>query len=61
MRAAGNGARRGQAGVDQLVEPIGEGFRIREIAPGITLDEVHASVGCKLIVPEILPTVRVVG
>ncbi len=43
-----------------LFEPVGEGFRIREIAPGITLDEVHASVGCKLIVPEVLPTVRLV-
>jgi 3-oxoacid CoA-transferase B subunit len=44
-----------------LFEPMGDGFRIREIAPGITLDEVHATVGCKLMVPENLPTVRLVG
>ena len=31
-----------------LFEPIGDGFRLREIAPGFTLDEVHATVGCKL-------------
>ena len=35
--------------------------RIREIAPGVTLDEVHATVGCKLTVPEILPAMRLVG
>jgi 3-oxoacid CoA-transferase B subunit len=44
-----------------LFEPIGDGFRIREIAPGITLDEVHATVGCKLTVPENLPTMRVLS
>jgi 3-oxoacid CoA-transferase B subunit len=44
-----------------LFEPTGDGFRIREIAPGITLDEVHATVGCKLTVPDTLPMVRVVG
>jgi 3-oxoacid CoA-transferase B subunit len=41
-----------------LFEPMGDGFRIREIAPGITLDEVHATVGCKLSVPDNLPMVR---
>jgi 3-oxoacid CoA-transferase B subunit len=44
-----------------VFEPTGDGFRIREIAPGVTLDEVHATVGCKLTVPENLPTVRLVG
>ena len=43
-----------------LFEPIGDGFRIREIAPGIALDEVRATVGCGLTVPEHLPTMRVV-
>jgi len=41
-----------------LFEPIGDVFRIREIAPGITLDEVHATVGCRLTVPDNLATVR---
>jgi len=41
-----------------LFEPTGDGFRIREIAPGVTLDEVHATVGCRLTVPENLPTVQ---
>ena len=44
-----------------LFEPTGDGFRIREIAPGVTLDQVHATVGCRLTVPENLPTVRVAG
>jgi 3-oxoacid CoA-transferase B subunit len=44
-----------------LFQPTGDGFRILEIAPGVTLDEVHATVGCKLTVPENLPTVRLVG
>ena len=37
---------------------MGSGFA--EIAPGVTLDEVHATVGCRLTVPENLPTVRLV-
>src|ERR1700728_1993400 len=44
-----------------LFEPTGDGFHLREIAPGITLDEVHATVGCRLTVPENLPLVRMVG
>jgi 3-oxoadipate CoA-transferase, beta subunit len=40
-----------------LFEPTGDGFRIREIAPGITLDEVRATVGGKLTVPDNLPVV----
>ena len=34
-----------------LFEPTGDGFRLREIAPGVTLDEVQATVGCTLTVP----------
>ena len=44
-----------------LFEPTGDGFRIREIAPGLTVDEVRATVGCRLTVPENLPLVRMVG
>jgi acyl CoA:acetate/3-ketoacid CoA transferase beta subunit len=44
-----------------LFEPTGDGFRIREIAPGVTLDEVRATVGCKLVIPETLPTVQMLG
>jgi len=29
-----------------LFEPTGEGFRVRELAPGVTLDEVRAGTGC---------------
>ena len=29
-----------------LFEPTGEGFRVRELAPGVTLDEVRAATGC---------------
>jgi 3-oxoacid CoA-transferase B subunit len=29
-----------------LFEPIGEGFRVRELAPGVTLEEVRAATGC---------------
>ena len=41
-----------------LFEPIGDGFRLREIAPGLTLDEVRASVGCRLEVPDNVPLMR---
>src|SRR6476659_6269814 len=41
-----------------LFAPTGDGFSLREIAPGITLDEVRATVGCKLTVPDDLPEVR---
>ena len=44
-----------------LFEPTAMGSALREIAPGITLDEVHATVGCRLTVPENLPLVRMVG
>ena len=44
-----------------LFEPTGEGFLLREIAPGVTLDEVRAATGSKLTVPADLPTVRLVG
>ena len=62
MRAAGDGAGRGEAGGDELrvVRADRRWISVREIAPGVTLDEVHATVGCKLTVPENLPTVRLV-
>jgi len=41
-----------------LFQPTSEGFSLREIAPGITVDEVRATVGCKLTVPDALPQVR---
>jgi 3-oxoacid CoA-transferase B subunit len=41
-----------------LFEPTGDGFRIREIAPGLTVDDVRTATGAPLSVPEILPTVR---
>ena len=34
-----------------VTQPAGDGFRLCEIAPGVTLDEVRASVGCTLTVP----------
>jgi 3-oxoacid CoA-transferase B subunit len=41
-----------------LFEPTGEGFLLREIAPGISVDEVRAGVGGRLTTAEPLPTVR---
>jgi 3-oxoacid CoA-transferase B subunit len=35
----------------------GSGVSLREIAPGLTVDEVRAATGCKLRVPDNLPTV----
>jgi acyl CoA:acetate/3-ketoacid CoA transferase beta subunit len=35
-----------------------EGMALREIAPGITIAEVQATVGCNLIVPSDVPPVR---
>src|ERR1700761_9199363 len=37
------------------------GMALREIAPGVTVDEVKATVGCNLIVPNNVPTVRMRG
>jgi 3-oxoacid CoA-transferase B subunit len=41
-----------------LFEPTGDGFRIREIAPGLTVEDVLKATGAPLRVPENLPTVR---
>ena len=42
-----------------LFEPTGAGFRLREIAPGMTVDEVRAATGAPLDAPETVPTIGV--
>jgi acyl CoA:acetate/3-ketoacid CoA transferase beta subunit len=44
-----------------LFEIVPEGMALKEIAPGISLDEVKATTGCNLIVPDDLPTVKLRG
>ena len=44
-----------------LFEITREGFALREIAPGVTVDEVKAATGCNLIIPREVPPVRMVG
>lgn len=44
-----------------LFEPTGDGFLLREIAPGLTVDEVRASTGGRLTVAPDLRAVRLVG
>jgi len=44
-----------------LFEPTGEGFLMREIAPGFTVDEVRAATGALLTVADKLTTVRMAG
>ncbi|HEY3847696.1 MAG TPA: 3-oxoacid CoA-transferase subunit B [Acetobacteraceae bacterium] len=44
-----------------LFEPKGEGFLMREIAPGFTVDEVRAATGAPLTVADKLATVRMAG
>ena len=41
-----------------LFEPTGDGFLMREIAPGFTVDEVRAATGAPLTVADKLTTVR---
>ncbi len=41
-----------------LFEVTKEGMALKEIAPGVTVDEVRAATGCKLIVPRDVPPVR---
>jgi 3-oxoacid CoA-transferase B subunit len=41
-----------------LFEPTGDGFRMREIAPGLTVEDVRKATGAQLRVPENLPQVR---
>ena len=40
-----------------LFEPTGDGFLLRQIAPGMTVDEIRAATGAKLTVADPLPTV----
>jgi 3-oxoacid CoA-transferase B subunit len=35
-----------------------EGMALREIAPGVSIDEVKATVGCNLLIPREVPPVR---
>jgi 3-oxoacid CoA-transferase B subunit len=44
-----------------LFEITPEGMALKEIAPGISVDEVKASTGCNLIVPREVPPVRLRG
>jgi 3-oxoacid CoA-transferase B subunit len=44
-----------------LFEPTGDGFLLREIAPGLTVDEIRAATAAKLTVADPLPTVRLAG
>jgi 3-oxoacid CoA-transferase B subunit len=44
-----------------LFEPTGEGFLLREIAPGLTVDEIRATTAGKLTVSDGLKTVKLVG
>ena len=44
-----------------LFEPTRDGFLLREIAPGLTVDEIRATTGGKLTVVDGLKTLRMVG
>ena len=44
-----------------LFEITQEGMALKEIAPGISVDEVKATTGCNLIVPREVPPVRLRG
>ena len=44
-----------------LFEPTGDGFRMREIAPGFTVDEVRAATGAALTVADDLRPMRMAG
>jgi acyl CoA:acetate/3-ketoacid CoA transferase beta subunit len=44
-----------------LFEVTPQGLALREIAPGVTVEEVKAATGCNLIVPREVPVVRMVG
>jgi len=35
-----------------------EGMALREIAPGVSVDEIRAATGCALLVPREIPPVR---
>jgi acyl CoA:acetate/3-ketoacid CoA transferase beta subunit len=44
-----------------LFEPTGDGFLLREIAPGMTVDEIRAATSAPLKVVDNLPLVRLPG
>jgi acyl CoA:acetate/3-ketoacid CoA transferase beta subunit len=44
-----------------LFEITQEGMALKEIAPGVSVDEVKATTGCNLIVPREVPPVRLRG
>lgn len=44
-----------------LFEPTGDGFLLREIAPGMTVDEIRATTAGNLTVVDNLQTIKVVG
>jgi 3-oxoacid CoA-transferase subunit B len=52
----------GKACVDRVITDLAvvditpEGFALRELAPGVTVDEVVAATGAPLTVPDVVPT-----
>jgi 3-oxoacid CoA-transferase B subunit len=44
-----------------LFEITPEGMALREIAPGVTVEEVEAATGCNLVIPAAVPPVRTGG
>ena len=42
-----------------VIEPTAEGLVLREVAPGVTEEQVVAATGAKLIIPEYVPTMPV--
>jgi 3-oxoadipate CoA-transferase, beta subunit len=44
-----------------LFEVTTEGLALREIAPGVTVDEVKAATGCNLLIPPEVQPVRAMG
>jgi 3-oxoacid CoA-transferase subunit B len=44
-----------------LFEITPEGMALKEIAPGVTVDEVKATTGCNLRIPRDVPPVRMRG
>jgi 3-oxoacid CoA-transferase B subunit len=44
-----------------LFEVTKEGLALREIAPGVAIDEIKAATGCNLLIPREVPPVRMAG
>jgi acetate CoA/acetoacetate CoA-transferase beta subunit len=42
-----------------VIEPTAEGLILREVAPGVTVDQVVAATGAKLIIPTDIPAMPV--